>query len=199
MLEALATRIDRLIQPEAMRDLLAQGRGINAKIELLLNLIETAPGDAPKAKMAPYLRSLIVPDDIIREYGGRRPETVKPLATIAKRIAAASLPDAAKQEMLEILDGSLFELIRTEILSNQNLPFADRMLALVRHCSGLPEGRARSLASDNLTQAMRRPEFILTYLERFSGAQERRDAYFKLCDALMESGLVAPSLVPVNV
>jgi len=197
--EALATRIDKLIQPEAMSELLALGRGTMGKVELLLGLIESAPGASPKAKMAPYLRSLIVPDDIIRDHGGKRVDALKPLSAIARRISAAGMPDANFREMVDILDTAMFETIRTEILSNQALPFADRMLALIRHCADLPEGRARQLASENLTQAMRRPEFILTYLERFASASEKRDAYFKLCDALVESGLVSPSLVPTNV
>ncbi|MBJ7416431.1 MAG: hypothetical protein JHC88_13440, partial [Niveispirillum sp.] len=54
------------------------------------------------------------------------------------------------------------------------------------------------LAADQLTQALKRPEFILNYLERFPGATERRDAYFKLCNAMLESGLVDKSLLPMG-
>jgi len=196
VLEALALRADRLIQPEAMSDMMAMARSVTMRIDLVLGLIEEVPGDGPKAKLAPYLRSLVVPDDIIRESGNRA-EGIKPLGGIARRIAASGLPTAARRELLEILDASIFDTIRTEILGAQNLSFTDRILMLVRLCSGLPDGRAKQLAGDTLTQALKRPEFILNYLERFPNPQEKREAYHRLCNAMLESGLVDRSLVPL--
>lgn len=197
VLEALAQRADRLIQPEAMSELIGPIRGAMSKAETVLSLAETSPGDAPKAKIATYLRSLIVPEDFIREVGNRM-EAIKTLGTFARRIVMSGMPAGPKREMAEILDSSIFDNIRTEILANQSMPFADRILTIVRLCGGLPEGRARQLAADQLTQALKRPEFILNYLERFQGAQERRDAYFKLCNAMLESGLVDKSLLPMG-
>ncbi len=195
VLEALASRADRLIQPESMAELIAGTRSVVTKAEIVLSLAEEAPGEPPKAKIAPYLRSFIVPEDIIREQGSRM-EAIKTLTGLARRIAQSGMPTAHRREMVEILDAAIFESIRTEILANQSIPYTDRIIAIVRLCSGLPEGRARQLASDQLTQALKRPEFILNYLERFPGAGERRDAYFKLCNAMMESGLVERSLIP---
>lgn len=197
VLEALAQRADRLIQPEAMSELIGPIRGAMTKAETVLSLAETAPGDAPKAKIATYLRSLIVPEDFIREVGNRM-EAIKTLGGISRRIVMSGMPAAPKREMAEILDSAIFDSIRTEILANQSMPFADRILTIVRLCGGLPEGRARQLAADQLTQALKRPEFILNYLERFPGATERRDAYFKLCNAMLESGLVDKSLLPMG-
>lgn len=195
VLEALAQRADRLIQPESMSELIGPIRSTVVRAETVLSLAEEAPGDAPKAKIATYLRSLIVPEDIIREQSSRL-EAIKTLGSMARRIMQSGMPIGPKREMADILDAAIFDAIRTEILANQTLNYTDRILAIVRLCTGLPEGRARQLAADQLTQALRRPEFILNYLERFPGAQERRDAYFKLCDAMLESGLVDRSLVP---
>jgi len=195
VLEAVAQRADRLIQPEAMSELIGPIRNTLNRAETVLSLAESAPGEAPKAKIATYLRSLIAPEDIIREEGSRL-EAIKTLATLARRVAMSGMPVGPRREMLDILDTSVFETIRTEILGNQSMNYTDRILAIVRLCGGLPEGRARQLAGDQLTQALKRPEFILNYLERFPGAQERRDAYFKLCSAMAESGLVDKSLVP---
>lgn len=195
VLEALAQRADRLIQPESMSELIAGTRSTVTKAELVLSLLEDAPGDTPKAKIAPYLRGLITPEDLIRDHGNRM-EAIKTLGGIARRIAQSAMPSGPKREMVEMLDTAIFETIRTEILSNQMMPFTDRILAIVRLCGGLPDGRARQLAADQLAQALKRPEFILNYLERFPGTQERRDAYFKLCDQMLESGLVDRSLVP---
>lgn len=197
VLEALAQRADRLIQPESMSELIGPIRSAVAKAETVLSLAETAPGDAPKAKIATYLRSLIVPEDFIREVGNRM-EAIKTLGTMARRIVMSGMPAAPKREMAEILDSAIFDSIRTEILANQAMNYTDRILAIVRLCGGLPEGRARQLAADQLTQALKRPEFILNYLERFVGANERRDAYFKLCNAMLESGLVDKSLLPMG-
>ncbi len=195
VLEALALRADRLIQPEAMAEMMATARSLAARIDLVLTLVEEVPGDPPKAKLAPYLRSLISPEDMIRECGNRA-EAIRSLSDTARRIHASRLPGAAKRDMLEVLDMAVHDCIRTEILGNGSVNFTDRILMLLRLCSGLPDGRARQLAGDTLTQALRRPEFILNYLERFPGAGERRVAYQKLCDALVESGLVDRALVP---
>ncbi|WP_348770798.1 hypothetical protein [Niveispirillum sp. SYP-B3756] len=195
VLEALSQRADRLIQPEAMSELIGPIRSTLTRAETVLSLAESAPGDAPKAKIATYLRPLIAPEDIIREEGSRL-EAIKTLATLARRVAMSGMPVGLRREMLDILDTAIFENIRTEILSSQTMNYTDRILAIIRLCGGLPEGRARQLAGDQLTQALKRPEFILNYLERFPGAQERRDAYFKLCSAMVESGLVDKSLVP---
>lgn len=195
VLEALSQRADRLIQPEAMSELIGPIRSTLTRAETVLSLAESAPGDAPKAKIATYLRPLIAPEDIIREEGSRL-EAIKTLATLARRVAMSGMPVGLRREMLDILDTAIFENIRTEILSSQTMNYTDRILAIIRLCGGLPEGRARQLAGDQLTQALKRPEFILNYLERFPGAQERRDAYFKLCSAMAESGLVDKSLVP---
>lgn len=195
VVEALAIRADRLIQPEAMADMLAGTRTLDARIDAVLSLVEEVPGQAPKAKLAPYLRSLISPEDMIRECGNRA-ESIKVLGEVARRIQATGLPDAARREMLDILDSAIFDSIRTEILGNGALAFTDRILMILRLCARLPDGRARQLAGDTMTQALKRPEFILNYLERFPGAVERRTAYFKLCEAIMESGLVEKSLVP---
>jgi hypothetical protein len=195
VLEALSQRADRLIQPEAMSELIGPIRSTLNRAETVLSLAESAPGDAPKAKIATYLRPLIAPEDIIREEGSRL-EAIKTLATLARRVAMSGMPVGLRREMLDILDSAIFESIRTEILGNQSMNYTDRMLAIVRLCVGLPEGRARQLAGDQLTQALKRPEFILNYLERFPGAQERRDAYFKLCAAMVESELVDKSLLP---
>lgn len=197
VLEALAQRADRLIQPEAMSELIGPMRGVMIKAETVLSLAEEAPGDAPKAKIATYLRSLIVPEDFIREVGNRM-EAIKTLGSMARRIVMSGMPAASKREMAEILDSSIFDNIRTEILGNQSMNYTDRILTIVRLCGGLPEGRARQLAADQLTQALKRPEFILNYLERFPGANERREAYFKLCNAMLESGLVDKSLLPMG-
>lgn len=197
VLEALAQRADRLIQPEAMSELIGPMRGVMIKAETVLSLAEEAPGDAPKAKIATYLRSLIVPEDFIREVGNRM-EAIKTLGSMARRIVMSGMPAASKREMAEILDSSIFDNIRTEILGNQSMNYTDRILTIVRLCGGLPEGRARQLAADQLTQALKRPEFILNYLERFPGANERREAYFKLCNAMLESGLVDRSLLPMG-
>lgn len=195
VLEALSQRADRLVQPEAMSELIGPIRSTLTRAETVLSLAESAPGDAPKAKIATYLRPLIAPEDIIREEGSRL-EAIKTLGTLARRVAMSGMPVGLRREMLDILDTAIFENIRTEILSSQTMNYTDRILAIVRLCGGLPEGRARQLAGDQLTQALKRPEFILNYLERFPGAQERRDAYFKLCSAMAESGLVDKSLVP---
>lgn len=195
VLEALSQRADRLIQPEAMSELIGPIRSTLTRAETVLSLAESAPGDAPRAKIATYLRPLIAPEDIIREEGSRL-EAIKTLATLARRVAMSGMPVGLRREMLDILDTAIFENIRTEILSSQTMNYTDRILAIIRLCGGLPEGRARQLAGDQLTQALKRPEFILNYLERFPGAQERRDAYFKLCSAMAESGLVDKSLVP---
>ncbi len=195
VLEALSQRADRLIQPEAMSELIGPIRSTLHRAETVLSLAESAPGDAPKAKIATYLRPLIAPEDIIREEGSRL-EAIKTLGTLARRVAMSGMPVGLRREMLEILDAAIFDSIRTEILGNQSMSYTDRILAIIRLCGGLPEGRARQLAGDQLTQALKRPEFILNYLERFPGAQERRDAYFKLCAAMAESGLVDKSLVP---
>lgn len=195
VLEALSQRADRLIQPEAMSELIGPIRSTLTRAETVLSLAESAPGDAPKAKIATYLRPLIAPEDIIREEGSRL-EAIKTLATLARRVAMSGMPVGLRREMLDILDTAIFENIRTEILSSQTMNYTDRILAIIRLCGGLPEGRARQLAGDQLTQALKRPEFILNYLERFPGSQERRDAYFKLCSAMAESGLVDKSLVP---
>jgi hypothetical protein len=195
VLEALAQRADRLIQPESMSELIGPIRSTLQRAETVLGLAEIAPGDTPKAKIATYLRSLIAPEDIIRDEGNRM-EAIKTLGNLARRVAMSGMPVGPRREMLDILDTSIFDSIRTEILGNQSMNYTDRILAIVRLCGGLPEGRARQLAGDQLTQALKRPEFILNYLERFPGAQERRDAYFKLCDAMVESGLVDKSLVP---
>ncbi|MFV3073217.1 hypothetical protein [Niveispirillum fermenti] len=197
VLEALAQRADRLIQPESMSDLIGPLRGAVTRAETVLSLAETAPGDAAKAKVATYLRSLIVPEDFIREVGNRM-EAIKTLGTLARRIVMSGMPAAPKREMAEILDAAIFDNVRTEILANQAMNYTDRILAIVRLCGGLPEGRARQLAADQLTQALKRPEFILNYLERFAGAQERRDAYFKLCSAMLDSGLVDKSMLPMG-
>lgn len=197
VLEALAQRADRLIQPESMSELIGPLRSAVTKAETVLSLAETAPGDAPKAKIASYLRSLIVPEDFIREVGNRM-EAIKTLGSMARRIVMSGMPAAPKREMAEILDSAIFDSIRTEILASQTLNYTDRILAIVRLCGGLPEGRARQLAADQLTQALKRPEFILNYLERFPGANERRDAYFKLCNAMLDSGLVDKSLLPMG-
>ena len=195
VLEALAQRADRLIQPESMSELIGPIRSTVVRAETVLSLAEEAPGDAPKAKIATYLRSLIVPEDIIREQSSRL-EAIKTLGSMARRIVKSGMPMTPKREMADILDAAIYDCIRTEILANQSMNYTDRILAIVRLCGGLPDGRARQLAADQMTQALRRPEFILNYLERFPGAQERRDAYFKLCDAMLESGLVDRSLVP---
>ncbi|MEE3626977.1 hypothetical protein UCD39_23865 [Nitrospirillum sp. BR 11752] len=196
--EAIALRADKLIQPEAMADVMAMARGTYAKINLVLSLVNMAPGRQARAKLAPYLRSLIVPDDIVWDMGcqNRRMDIIPPLSELADRIQNAGLPDASKREILDILDSALFETVRTDIVGNQAMGFADRMLALINTCGGLPEGRARTFASDTLTTALRRPEFILNYLERFDSATERRDNYFKLCEALAASRLVPPALIP---
>jgi len=194
--EALAARADRLIQPEAMSDLLAGTRMNLNRIEIIMALVEEAPGEAPKTKLVPYLRPLIVPDDLIREQGGNRVESIKVLGDLARRISLSGMPPAARREMTDILDTALFDLLRQDVLANPSLSYTDRMLAIVRLCPGLPDGRARQLASDTLTQALRRPEFILHYLERFSGTVERREAYFKLIQALLDSGLVDRGMVP---
>ncbi|MFM2044223.1 MAG: hypothetical protein RLY86_2799 [Pseudomonadota bacterium] len=195
VLEALAVRADRLIQPEAMSDMLGRFRTQLSRIDTVLTLVEEVPGDPPKAKLAPYLRSLISPEDMIREYGSRV-ESIKMLADVARRVHASGLPAGPKREMLEMIDSAVFDTIRTEILGNTAITFTDRILMILRLCSGMVEGRAKQLASDTLNQALRRPEFILNYLERFPGAGERRNAYFKLCEAMMDSGLVDKSLVP---
>ncbi|MDZ5647559.1 hypothetical protein [Nitrospirillum sp. BR 11828] len=196
--EAIALRADKLIQPEAMADVMAMARGTYAKINLVLSLVNMAPGRQARAKLAPYLRSLIVPDDIVWDMGcqNRRMDIIPPLSELADRIQNAGLPDASKREILDILDSALFETVRTDIVGNQAMGFADRMLALINTCGGLPEGRARTFASDTLTTALRRPEFILNYLEQFDSATERRDNYFKLCEALAASRLVPPALIP---
>jgi hypothetical protein len=196
VLEALAQRADRLIQPEAMSELIGPIRGALARMEAVLLLIEQAPGDAPKAKIATYLRSLVVPEDFIRESGSRM-EAVKKLLDIARRIQDAGMPAAPKREMVEILDNAAFDAVRTEILSNQNMTFSDRMLAVLRLCTGAPDGKTKQLASEQLTQALKRPEFLLNYLERFPKTQERRDAYLKLSQTLNDSGLVDKSIVPM--
>ncbi|ACI99187.1 hypothetical protein [Rhodospirillum centenum] len=199
VLEALATRVDRLIQPEAMADLLGQSRTCTGRIDLVLGLMEQAPGEAPKAKLAPYLRSLLVPEDIIRETGGlhSRGEAMMPLATIASRVAGIGLPAGPRRELLELIDTALHDLIRKEVIGNSSVPYADRILGLVRLGPCLPaEGKARQIASELLTQALHRPEFILRYLERFPGPQERKDALQKLCALLAESGLVPAALIP---
>ncbi|WP_044564658.1 hypothetical protein [Azospirillum sp. B4] len=196
--EAINLRADKLIQPEAMADVMAMARGTYSKINLVLSLVNMAPGRQAKAKLAPYLRSLIVPDDIVWDMGcqNRRMDIIPPLSELSDRIMNAGLPEGPKREMLEILDSALFETVRTEIVGNQAMGFADRMLALINTCGGLPEGRARGFASDTLTTALRRPEFILNYLERFESASERRDNYFKLCENLAASRLVPPALIP---
>ncbi|WP_114394516.1 hypothetical protein [Oleisolibacter albus] len=196
VVEALSVRAGRLIQPEAVSDLVTPVRTILGRAELLLDLAAETPGEAAKAKLMPYLRPFVAPEDIVREQGNRM-EAIKPLAGLASRLAAADLPAVPRREMLEILDSALFELIRAEILANTALAFTDRMLALLRLCPGLPEGRARQLATDQLTQALKRPEFILHYLERFTSVQARRDAFFGLCNTMLESGLVDRSLVPM--
>ncbi|ASG21022.1 hypothetical protein AZA_41338 [Nitrospirillum viridazoti Y2] len=196
--EAIALRADKLIQPEAMSDVMALARGTYSKINLILSLVNMAPGRQAKAKLAPYLRSLIVPDDIVWDMGcqNRRMDIIQPLSELSDRIQNAGLPETSKREMLDILDSALFETVRTEIVGNQAMGFADRMLALINTCGGLPEGRARTFASETLTTALRRPEFILNYLERFESATERRDNYFKLCENLAASRLVPPALIP---
>ncbi|MDE1147471.1 MAG: hypothetical protein PW843_12775 [Azospirillaceae bacterium] len=197
--EAIAIRADKLIQPEAMSDLMGQARGIYAKINLVLGLVNMAPGRHAKARLAPYLRSLIVPDDIVWDMGcqGRRMDIIRPLSELSDRIQNAGVPEAAKRDMLDILDSALFETVRTEIVGNQAMGFADRMLAIITTCGNLPEGgRARAFAGETLATALRRPEFILNYLERFESSAERRDSYFRLCQALADSKLVPAALIP---
>lgn len=198
IVDALAVRIDRLIQPEAIADLLASARTNTAKIDLLMTIVEQVPGKAPKGKFAPYLRSLVIPEELVRDAGclNNRPAAIAPLGTIAKRIADSDMPDPQKSELLGIMDAALYELLRSDLLSNQSVPFADRILFVIRNCGGLPDGKTRQLAAETLTTALKRPEFILNYLERFSAAAEKRDAYLRLRNDLLNGGLVDRALVP---
>lgn len=198
ILDALAIRVDRQIQPESMAELLNPARTCTTKIEVILALVEQVPGEAPKAKLAPYLRSLMSPEEMIRDAGAMaaRAGAIGPIAGIARRIAESGIPDPQRAELVQILDTALFEMIRADLMGNQSVPFADRILHLIRNAGALPEGRARQLARDTLTLALKRPEFILNYLERFRAPAEKRQAYLRLRQELLDCGLVDKALVP---
>lgn len=198
IVDILAMRLDRLIQPDPMGELLAAAKSNTAKVEVLLSLLARVPSVATKAKIVPYLRSYLVPDDLIRDAAasGNRADAIAPLAQTARRVAEAGLPEAAREELAGMLDAALFELIRADLMGNQTMPFVDRILLLVRACAPLPDGRARQIARDTLALAVKRPEFFLNYLERFPAAADKRAAFQRLRRDLIASRLVDPALVP---
>lgn len=198
VLDVLAGGAERLIQPEAMAELMGGGRGVIRRIDALMGLLAVAPGAKVRAKLVPYLRSLIVVDDIVRDVGcaGNRLDAIRPLSEIANRILASPLPSASSHELVDILDAGLFDILRADVMSNQAMPFTDRLLVLIRHGALLPEGRARTFAGEMLTTALKRPEFILHYLERFPNAADKRAAYMQLCADIKGGRLVADALIP---
>lgn len=189
IIEALETRAERAVQPDSMGACMSAARSTVSKIERVLGLVEAAPSAPTRAKLAPYLRTLIVPDDVIREAGGQRFLAIPVLSKIARRIQATSLAAASKAELLDIIDVAIFDILR-EILTNSAVAYLDRVLTIIKQCAHLPEGKARMLAIDTVTQALRRPEFMETYLRRFPDVVERQDAFERLHAAIRDGGFV---------
>lgn len=200
ILDLLAGAAERLIQPEAVADLMAGSRSPSRRLDALLGVLEIAPGAGVKARLAPYLRSLLTVDDLVRDWAGAagRIDAIRPLCALAARLDASGLPRAVRHEMLEMLDTGLYDILRVDLVGNQAMPFVDRMLVLIRDGGKLPEGRARVFAAETLSLAFKRPEFLLHYLERFPDAAGKRAAYMQLYTDLREGGLVPEGLMPMG-
>ena len=108
-----AARAERAIQPDAVGEFTGQTRSLLSRIDHFLGLVDVVHWPAPRAKLAPYLRSMIAPEEMIREIGGARVTAIPTLATIARRISQTPFPDAIRREMVDILDSALFDTIRT--------------------------------------------------------------------------------------
>ena len=195
--DALQQRLDRLIQPEAMGEYLGGGRGVLAKIDKLVDLLDALPSPVARSRVAPYFKTLVVADDILREGGnGVRPNGLPALSNVIRRVSAAPMPDAAKRELLEPLDSAAADVARLEIMGQQQVPYYDRVLSLLRNCAGMPEGKGRQFAVETMAMALKRPEFMPNYLQRFKQPEAQKKALDDMMAALKDSGLVPPAMMP---
>lgn len=197
MQDALQQRLDRLIQPEAMGEFMGGGRGVIAKIDKLCELLDALPSPVARSRVAPYFKTLVVADDILREGGnGVRPNGLPAVSSVIKKVGAAPIAEAAKRELLEPLDGAMLDVMRLEIMGQQQVPYYDRILSLLRNGAGAPEGKARQFAVDTMAMALKRPEFMPNYLQRYNRPEAQKKAFDEMMSALKESGLVPASMMP---
>jgi hypothetical protein len=194
MLNALEQRAMRGINPENIRESLGTCRLASERVLALVRIADLMPHSISKTKMAEFVRAAWSLEDLIREgSGGKgdRSPAVPLLARIYKEIGPADIDVETRDKLLADLDGALFDILRTDVMTPPNRAFSERVMQLLKLCaaSALPRGKARNFATEVVNRAINSPEFLDPFLKRFQGEEARKQALLSLRKLLLASGL----------
>jgi hypothetical protein len=194
MLNALEQRAMRGVNPENIRESLGTCRLASERVLALVRIADLMPHSISKTKMAEFVRAAWSLEDLIREgSGGKgdRSPAVPLLARIYKEIGPADIDVETRDKLLADLDGALFDILRTDVMTPPNRAFSERVMQLLKLCaaSALPRGKARNFATEVVNRAINSPEFLDPFLKRFQGEEARKQALLSLRKLLLASGL----------
>jgi hypothetical protein len=184
----------RGVNPENIRESLGTCRLASERVLALVRIADLMPHSISKTKMAEFVRAAWSLEDLIREgSGGKgdRSPAVPLLARIYKEIGPADIDVETRDKLLADLDGALFDILRTDVMTPPNRAFSERVMQLLKLCaaSALPRGKARNFATEVVNRAINSPEFLDPFLKRFQGEEARKQALLSLRKLLLASGL----------
>jgi len=149
LIKAFTARSSRLLQPEAIDELLRFARDPNEEIELLLGLEENLVGEGNKSKLAGYVRSTLGANKTETHFvrgPGKPLEALSQLTAHQARVLRGSYPERDKNELAAALDQLGLKILDTTnilcAVEKGPRPALDRAQALLKlaQAGALPKG-----------------------------------------------------------
>ncbi len=185
MNEALVFRAARTISVQGVAECIATAPRVADKLAALSKLAALVPGAANKALVFRHFRSALPPDDLVRicvREGTSRMASVPLLADIQKTLLAAPIDEITRSEVLSAIDAALLDIFKNDILQAANRSYADRLVLLLKVCSGIQllDGKARTLAVETISREFRNPNFLPLIKNRFKNHAELKEMLIKV-------------------
>ena len=185
MSEALVFRATRSISVQGVAESMNAVPKVIDKLTALSKLANLVPGAFNKALVFRHFRSALPPDELVRiclRESGNRMTAVTMLADIQKSVLALPIDETTRTDILGAIDAALLDIFKNDILLAANRSYADRLVLLLKVCSGiqLADGKARALAVETISREFRNPNFLPLIKGRFKSQGELRDMLMKV-------------------
>jgi len=185
MNEALIFRAARSISVQGVAECIGTVPRVTDKLTALSRLAALVPGPANKAMVFRHFRAALPPDDLVRicvREGSNRVASVPILADVQRALLAAPIDEFTRSEVLGAIDSALLDIFKTDILQAANRSYADRLVLLLKVCSGIQllEGKARALAVETISREFRNPNFLPLIKNRFKNHAELKEMLIKV-------------------
>ena len=183
--DALVSRAGRTLTLQGVAECIGSVQKVTEKLAVLSRLASLAPGPVNKAMVFRHFRSAMPPDDMVRiclRESSNRVGAVGTLAEVQRTLLAAPIDELTRSEVLAAVDGALLDIFKNDIMLAPNRTYADRMVLLLKVCSGiqLAEGKARALAVEAIGREFRNPKFLPQFKQRFKSEAEVKDILIKV-------------------